>query len=329
VKSNSRLNNTLVPKGRILTFDEEHHKYSDDIHTPYTSCTTVIGKYYKHFDDDKMDIAKACEKIGKNPNHPKYPKYKGMTAKQILMSWDKTRDDACEKGTKKHNFLETAVKSANGYNRSATGFINGRIYTIDDIIVGHNYGRLSLNFFVKTGIADKYPTIYKFIQEFTTRGFRIYAEIGTYDAGFGVSGLVDILFVKGREFFILDWKTNRAPIRFEAGYYAKDNNNRLLLDQFITQDKWMLDPISHMPDSVGTHYTLQLSIYDYLIETFGLTCLGNILCHIRTIESDTLDFAKDEKEEVNFIPIKYMKAEAEALLTDHARKSITPKNLFS
>ncbi len=33
--------------------------------------------------------------------------------------------------------------------------------------------------------------------------------------------LVDILFVKGDEFFILDWKTNKAPIRFEGGYWVK------------------------------------------------------------------------------------------------------------
>ena len=46
-------------------------------------------------------------------------------------------------------------------------------------------------------------------------GFEIYAEIGVYHPEYLISGLVDILFVKGDEFFILDWKTNKAPIRFE------------------------------------------------------------------------------------------------------------------
>lgn len=332
VKSN--LNNTLIPKGRTLYFNEELHKYTDDLETNYTSTTTVIGKYHEKFDNSAIQIAEACERIGKKPNHPKYLKYKNKTAKQILYEWDQIRDNACAKGTNKHSYLETTVKAASGYNINAKGFIDGKIYTIDDIIRGHNYGKLSLNFFVKSGIKDKYPSIYAVIENLVNQGFRIYAEIGAYSLEYRISGLIDILFVRGLEFIILDWKTNGAPIKFESGYFDKDNDGRLLLDKFINQDKFMFYPLNYLADSIGIHYTLQLSIYDFLIESFGLTCLGNILCHIRTIESDSISFSETtglpiEKEEVTFIPIKYLKSDVEKLLSHHLTLVEQPKNLFN
>lgn len=333
-KSKSDLNKILVPKGRILYFNEELHRYTDDVQTDYTSTTTVVGKYYEKFDKKARDIAEACERIGKNPRHVKYLKYRNKTAKQLLYEWDETTRVACEKGSDKHSYLETAVKNANGYNLNAKGFIDGKIYTVDDIIRGHNYGKLSLNFFVKSGIAEKYPTIFAVIKNLVEQGFRIYAEIGVYSLEYRVSGLIDILFVRGTEFIILDWKTNKAPIKFESGYFEKDNSGRLLLNQFINQDKFMYHPINYLNDSVGIHYTLQISIYDYLVESFGLTCLGNLLCHIRTVESDVLAFSKDtgmveEKEEIEFLPIKYLKTDVEKLLSHHLTTVSEPKNLFN
>jgi hypothetical protein len=96
----------------------------------------------------------------------------------------------------------------------------------------------------------------------------------------------------------------------------------------------MYHPINYLNDSVGIHYTLQLSIYDFLVESFGLTCLGNILCHIRTIESDVLAFSKDtgaleEQEDVSFLPITYRKTDVEKLLSHHLTTVREPINLFN
>lgn len=320
--SNSALKYNLVPKGRILYFDEENHRYYDDVETPYTSTTTVIGKYYEKFDKKAKDIAEACERIGRNPSHPKYLKYKGKTAKQLLLEWSDETKRACEKGSKKHNYLENTIKSSNGYNLNANGFINGRIYTIDDIIRGHNYGKLSLKYFVKTGIDTLYPSIYNIIKDFVANGFRIYSEIGVYDTRFGVSGLIDILLVKGLEFVILDWKTNKAPIRFDAGYYEKNLDGTLNLNSWVAQDKSFYHPISNLVDSIGNHYTLQLSTYDYLVESFGFKCVGNILCHIRTIESPFNITSEEEQEEITFHSIKYLKKDVESMLSHHAKQNV-------
>lgn len=319
---------TLLPKGRTIFFNEELHKYTDDLNHAYTSVTTVIGKYTEDFKMD--DIAAACERIGKNPNHPKYLKYAGKSKKQIIWEWQQINKEACDKGTIKHNFLETAIKESNGYKRNAKGFINDKIYTIDDIIAKHNYGKVNLKYFETKGVKEKYPKIYNILKDFVKLGYKIYAEIGVYDAKNLISGLIDVLLVKDNDFIILDWKTNKAPIRFESGYYDKDSLGKLKLDTFIKKDERFKYPLDDLEDSVGNHYTMQLSTYAYLVETFGFNCKGLILCHIRTIE-DAKDEEGNDVEVVEIYTIDYLKDKAESMISHHSSSNIsnTAINLFS
>ena len=59
-----------------ILFDPIKHKYTNEVGNSYISATTLIGKYEVKFDDKANRIARACSKIGKNPRHPKYLKYK-------------------------------------------------------------------------------------------------------------------------------------------------------------------------------------------------------------------------------------------------------------
>ena len=89
-----------------------------------------------------------------------------------------------------------------------------------------------------------------------------------------VSGLVDLLLVRDKDFLIVDWKTNKADIRYEAGYFRKDKFNNLT-DDFIVKAEYFKPPLQKYACSVGYKYTFQLSMYDYLIEGFGYTCKGS------------------------------------------------------
>lgn len=307
----------LIPKGRTIFFNEELHKYTDEFDNPYTSCTTLNGKYEKHKDFEA--IAEACAKIGQNPRHPKFHKYRYKTKKQLLHEWGVETDNACEKGSIRHNYLENIIKSANGYKKNAKGFVDDRIYTLDSIIANHNYGSVNLEYFDKFDLATKYPKIYELIRGFVLMGYRVYAEIGVYDPEALVSGLIDVLLVNDNgDFIILDWKTNKAPMRFEAGYFEKDEFG-CLTDKFIETDDRFEYPLQHLPCSTGYKYTMQLSNYAYMAEGFGFTCKGLILCHIRTI-GQVADFYDTSKDIVELYDIDYLKDESKALFIDWTNK---------
>ena len=167
-----------------IFFNEEAHKYTNELGFTYTSTTTLIGKYCPK--QDFNEIAKACERIGRNPNHKDYLKYKGKFAHQIIEEWNKITEESCAFGTIKHNFLECAVKNSNQFFINAKGFIDGQIYTIDDILFKHNYGRVKLEVFERSGVKEKYPIIYNILLGFHNLGYHIYAEIGVYDDTYGI-----------------------------------------------------------------------------------------------------------------------------------------------
>ena len=311
-----------VEDKRVLYFNEKLHKYTDDMKNPYTSMTTIIDKYYKHFDTD--GVARACERIGRNPRHPKYLKYKGKSAAQIKAGWKDISDTALDQGNEKHDYLETSVKTANGYLKTASGiFVNDRIYTVDDIVDPEfDVGLINAEWLRKTGMANRYPEIYMAIITLMKAGYRIYAEVGVYNATYLVSGLIDLIAIKGDRFIIIDWKTNKADIRFESGYYEKDMAGNLT-DVFIHKNDYMFAPLHMLPDSVGNHYNLQVSGYTLLVEQFGVKSLGNIIYQIRVDPKGGL-------EQITKIPLNDYRQYALNMFKHHYDSLTlnTQKNLF-
>jgi len=301
-----------------LYFNEKAHKYTDEFGNKYISATTLIGNYTNKFSDKEKDIAKACARIGKNPRHPKYLRYKDKSAKQILAEWKAIRDNACNIGNNKHSYLEHAVKDSNGFfnvfkTKYNTKDNNGnvKLFTVEDLSNNINIGELNIDYFIDTGIKDKYPKIYEIIKLLVNDGWKIYSEIGVFDSSTLISGLIDILFIKDKDFIILDWKTNKDTIKFESGYWDKDNNGKTT--NYVFTDKRFKPPLDHLPQSVGNKYTLQLSLYDYLVELFGFNFVTNILCHIKhdvyTYEDEEVvdDITLLGKNKVEILSIKYLK----------------------
>jgi hypothetical protein len=319
-----------------ILFDSKRHKYTDNFGNAYTSVTTVIGNYEYKFEDEERDIAKACEKIGKNPLHPKYLRYKGLTASQILANWNKAKVTGQNIGNATHGYLEDSVNYATGFI-SPFAPQSGRLFTIKDLISNPNtnIGRLNLDYFIKTGVKDKYPKIYKIIEAFVNSGWEIYSEICVYDYNRLIAGLIDILLINGDKFVILDWKTNKAPIRFESGYYDKDNDGNIT--NYIFTEKKLRYPLHNLPQSTGIKYTLQLSKYAWLAESFGLVNQALILCHIRhdyyTTDSKEVITMPDlvGKQVTDILPITYMKDEIISMVDHFCNKQIKDKpqlNLF-
>ena len=292
-------------------FNEEKHEYTDEFGNKFNSVTTIISKYHEEFDTKKM--ARICAKIGKNPRHPKYQKYKGKTEKQLIKEWSDTTDISLDRGNDRHNYLEDTIKSVNNYSRVKNKFINDKIFTIPDILKNTKVGVIDIDILNKYDIVNKYPKIYNILYKLINKGWKLYAEIGVYNNELLVSGLVDLLAIKGSKFIIIDWKTNKSDIKFKSGYFEKDINNKIT-DKFIYTSKNMFYPIDNMPDSVGHKYSLQLSTYAYLIELFGFEHVGMILCHIKPEDSNDITNGKDD---VNIININYYKNEVIKMLEHH------------
>ena len=308
-------------KDNFLFFEEKAHKYTDTLGNEYRSVTTLIGDYYNHFDADYWAHKKAREQ--------------GKSEKQIRAEWNRIKDEACERGTATHNGIEDAIKSVSKF-KEAIKYLeevkSGRCITIADIpdLIPRP---LDVEEF-KVATNNKYPEIYRVFDFYTERGYIIYSEIGAFLIDYLISGTIDIFCYRPTDFVILDWKTNRDGLKFEAGYYKKDKSTipNQLTNEWIKKKQNMLPPLNHLDDCNGMHYTMQLSLYAIMAEIIlDIPCVGLGLCHIgspwvlnkygqplRDTEGYHVD--PNGEETVKWFKIQYLKNEAKALLKDRYYK---------
>ena len=304
-------------KDNFLFFDEGPHKYTDTLGNEYRSVTTLIGDYYNHFDADYWAHKKAREQ--------------GKSAKQIRAEWDRIKDEACERGTATHNGIENAIKSVSKF-KEAIKYLeevkSGRCITIADIpdLIPKP---LNVEEF-KEATNNKYPEIYRVFDFYTERGYTIYSEIGAFLIDYLISGTIDIFCYRPTDFVILDWKTNRDGLKFEAGYYKKDKSTipNQLTNEWVKKRQYMLPPLNHLDDCNGMHYSMQLSLYALMAEIIlDIPCVGLGLCHIGSPwvlnrygqplrDNEGYHVDPNGEETVKWFKIQYLKHEAKALLKD-------------
>lgn len=308
-------------KNNFLFFDEGPHKYTDTLGNEYRSVTTLIADYYNHFDADYWAHKKAKEQ--------------GKSEKQIRAEWDRIKDEACERGTATHNGIEDAIKSVSKF-KEAIKYLeevkSGRCITIADIpdLIPRP---LDVEEF-KEATNNKYPEIYRVFDFYTERGYTIYSEIGAFLIDYLISGTIDIFCYRPTDFVILDWKTNRDGLKFEAGYYKKDKSTipNQLTNEWIKKKQNMLPPLNHLDDCNGMHYTMQLSLYAIMAEIIlDIPCVGLGLCHIGSPwvlnkygqplrDNEGYHIDPNGEETVKWFKIQYLKNEAKALLKDRYYK---------
>lgn len=308
-------------KDNFLFFDEGPHKYTDTLGNEYRSVTTLIGDYYNHFNADYWAHKKAREQ--------------DKSEKQIRAEWDRIKDEACERGTKTHNGIEDAIKEVSKF-KNCIRYLNdtgsGRVITIADV-PALIPTPLNIEEF-KDATQNKYPEIYRVFDFYTERGYIIYSEIGAFLIDYLISGTIDIFCYRPTDFVILDWKTNRDGLKFEAGYYKKDKSTipNQLTNEWIKKKQNMLPPLNHLDDCNGMHYTMQLSLYAIMAEIIlDIPCVGLGLCHIGSPwilnkygqplrDSEGYHVDPNGEETVKWFKIQYLKNEAKALLKDRYYK---------
>lgn len=310
-----------------LYFDEPTHKYTDSLGNSYISVTTMIHDNYTPKFDKKYWLRKKSRELG-------------ISSKELERQWQAITDEACSRGTATHNGIEDAIKE-NSMFKNAIQYLNqvesGRCITVADIpnLIPRP---LDLNKF-KEATNNKYEKIYDVFNFYINKGYTIYSEIGAFLIDYLISGTIDILCIKEDRFVILDWKTNRNGLQFEAGYFKKDKSTTpaQLTNQYIVKDEKMLPPLSHLDNCNGMHYTMQLSTYARMVELIlDIPCVGLGLCHIGSPfvknkygmpyrdKNNQYPIDENGEETVNWYHINYLHNEVDAILRD--RKTFLDSN---
>lgn len=288
---------------RTIIFNEALHTYIDEDNNPYTPVTTLIGEYTPKFNEKYWSKYKANET--------------GLSQQQVLDNWKEINDESKIKGTREHKLLEDSVNSAINWNKQEnSNFVkNNLLTTALNRLTGHEFTNVNIDILAQSNLAKKYPTIFEFLKSKIDQGFKLYVEKRTYSFEHLVAGTVDCLLVKGKQFMIVDWKTNKDELKFESGYYKKING--IKSTNWIATNEYMLGPLKHLPHCKGIIYTIQLSLYAYILELWGLECIGLILYHIRD----------------NIVPtpynILYDKLSSELLMIHHKNALTSAKNTNS
>ena len=310
-----------------LYFDEPTHKYTDSLGNSYISVTTMIHDNYTPKFDKKYWLRKKSRELG-------------ISSKELERQWQAITDEACSRGTATHNGIEDAIKE-NSMFKNAIQYLNqvesGRCITVADIpnLIPRP---LDLDKF-KEATNNKYEKIYDVFDFYINKGYTIYSEIGAFLIDYLISGTIDILCIKEDRFVILDWKTNRNGLQFEAGYFKKDKSTTpaQLTNQYIVKDEKMLPPLSHLDNCNGMHYTMQLSTYARMVELIlDIPCVGLGLCHIGSPfvknqygmpyrdKNDQYPIDENGEETINWYHINYLRNEVDAILRD--RKTFLDSN---
>lgn len=303
----------MLEKKEIF-FNPELHKYTDEHNNVYTSVTQLIHKIVPTFDKRYWLMYTSLKESGyylrpdlQNQNIIINGKtfsidnlYKGIvklkkSIQDINDEWDKINKESCEKGTAIHEQLENNINLITGnFDNKLNNLINEnklQVFKSKQIV---DVKDLPLD------IRKKYPKIIKRIQSFLFTGYEIYTEVRVYHPIYYIAGTIDLLIIKDKQFYILDWKTNKDDLHFISGYYKKENN--IKTNKFIANDERLLSPLNNLQNCKGIIYTLQLSLYSFILEEWGYECLDLELYHIRdTINVHNLNYLKEEiKTLLNF-----------------------------
>lgn len=277
-------------------FIEATHEYKNlsNESLKYISVTTLIGKYEQEFDKDFTSKYKALERllpsdvwkkekggIWKSHKIPKdflevYDiKESELNAVQqdILDEWAKINREACERGTKIHSELENSFYKAGNNVKLEKFGIGGKFQC------KKNYNELDLEYGV-------YP---EYLIYFSTK-----------DKILNLAGQIDLLIKNGNEIILIDHKTN-AKID-QKGFY----------DSKLRQTKKMKFPLTKLDDCNFTHYTLQLSLYAWMLQRINpdFVIKDLIINHYDHNGNNTLYHCQ------------YLKKEVELLLKHYKRQII-------
>lgn len=223
-----------------VKYNDEHHLYFDDDGNKYISVTTLIHRYQQPFDKDFWISYKVIEKI--DPILFKSCKSKLIESKKIstdiLNKLDKERFNA------EKIILESEWEAKNKESCERGTKI-------------HN--DLEQKFYDSTqdlshlGLTGEYLT-YKDTYDLSVDKGVFPEYLVSLNCGkFNIAGQIDLLIKDGNDIIICDYKTNKEIV------------TKSYFDKRLKKNISMKFPLNGLMDCNYIHYTLQLSLYAYMI----------------------------------------------------------------
>ena len=275
-----------------VAFNEELHKYFNVRYgdRTYTSVTTLISKYHEQFDAEFWSSYKALEALIGEVFVESGVKKHLLDKKQfdralldtfdvpealfeqkrfeILMSYQKANKDGCDRGTTYH--LERENMFYNKPKHKLNEYNFGLKLDGEFACEKHNF---DLN--QENGIFPEYLIYYS-----------------TEDAVLNMAGQIDILIKQGDDLYLLDYKTNVKGIDMKS-YFDRKKKKSVR----------MFYPLNNYDDCKYVHYTLQLSIYAWMLQRINPKWNIKLLriIHIDGDDKETfydLDYLKDDVDKL-------------------------------
>jgi len=202
-----------------IFLEKENHIYqlNDDPNFEFKSVTTFVGDFF-----EKFDAPAVASKLTVS-----HPKYKHMTAEELLAVWKKKS----EYGTFVHEEIEF--------------YINDKTPPTDDRSIR----------------AVKWLNGYKMQST-----YELLSEKIIYSKELNLAGTIDLLMYdqKSDSYIIIDWKTSS---KIDTSSYRHKTGNH--------------DITRNLEDCNFNHYSLQLSLYRYILENYyGLKVNNQMIVHI-------------------------------------------------
>ena len=163
----------------------------------------------------------------------------GVSVEEILAKWEYNAKFSQIKGTLVHEFLEYSIT-------------NKEFEYPEDLII-NEFGFDP----IQTPFNNIVEVAKQFLIDIEDKMYPIASELIVGDSNYLVGGTIDQLFYnkKSNKLEIWDWKTNKE-IKTTSRYFH-------------------LAPLEHIPDTELDHYSLQLSLYKFILETNTGLSLGN------------------------------------------------------
>lgn len=275
-----------------ILFDEAAHRYYDQNGNNYISVTTIIGKYCQDYDTELWAMFTALKEHNYKVRIDKVTRCISVSNRtykladlmkdklffawynEVRASWDAKTAEACNRGNILHNHMEDSINLSKG---DLSGVTNNMIINKTSQVGNQDiYPKIrTIHDLASTSLKDTHPAVYQRLAGYVMRGFSIFAEKRVFLKEFFIAGMIDVPLIYNNWFAILDWKTNKDELHKTAGYYKKIKVG----DKYIKSDIWVetgekfLYPLDMLEASKFNKYAMQLSLYAYIMESWGYKLL--------------------------------------------------------